>query len=87
MPERISPPVGGLQRNGSSVSLLSGKSNSSSLAGRAADVDIIFIDPLEKKYECPVCVRVLRYPVQFEDCGHRCCSSCLPELLRYVFVH
>ncbi|XP_067928241.1 TNF receptor-associated factor 4-like isoform X2 [Watersipora subatra] len=49
---------------------------------RAADVEIIFIDPLEKKYECPVCVRVLRYPVQFEDCGHRCCSSCLPELLR-----
>ena len=38
--------------------------------------------PLEKDYECPVCGTVLKFPVQFEGCGHRCCANCLPELLR-----
>ncbi|KAF6032546.1 trf-1 [Bugula neritina] len=78
MPERISPGLG--NRLGSDLSLLSGTSSAN---GRTADIDIAFIEPLQKKYECPICVRVLRYPVQFETCGHRCCSSCLPELLRY----
>ena len=35
-----------------------------------------FVYPLDKKYECPNCKDVLRYPVIFEECGHRCCSHC-----------
>ncbi|KAH3891916.1 hypothetical protein DPMN_016026 [Dreissena polymorpha] len=31
---------------------------------------------------CTVCMEVLKFPVQFESCGHRCCANCLPELLR-----
>ncbi|KAM7441510.1 hypothetical protein ABFA07_009398 [Porites harrisoni] len=42
----------------------------------------LFVFPLEKKYRCPICESVLRYPVQFEECGHRVCSSCFPELAR-----
>lgn len=42
---------------------------------------VVFKESLDKRFECPVCCQVLRYPVRF-DCGHRCCSSCLPELLR-----
>ena len=37
---------------------------------------VIFVYPLEKKYECPSCDEVLRYPVLFEECGHRVCSHC-----------
>jgi hypothetical protein len=46
------------------------------------ELEYIFCAPLDKVYECPVCSNVLRYPVLFEECGHRCCASCLPELLR-----
>lgn len=42
----------------------------------------LFVYPLEKKYQCPICESVLRYPVQFKECGHRVCSSCFPELAR-----
>ena len=41
--------------------------------------------PLAEKYQCPVCKDVLRYPVQFEECGHRVCSSCFPSLLRWGY--
>lgn len=37
---------------------------------------VLFVYPLEKKYECPSCDEVLRYPVLFEECGHRVCSHC-----------
>lgn len=46
------------------------------------DIELVFVEPLAKEYECPVCNQVLRYPVQFEECGHHVCSSCLPEVLR-----
>ncbi|XP_052799369.1 TNF receptor-associated factor 4-like [Mya arenaria] len=46
------------------------------------EVEYCFVDPLEKDYKCPVCLDVLRFPVLFEECGHRCCANCLPELLR-----
>ncbi|XP_074642412.1 TNF receptor-associated factor 4-like [Tubulanus polymorphus] len=71
-------------RRGSILSNLSGASKNSygSSVSSRPEVEVIFVKPLDKKYECPVCCQVLRYPVQFEECGHRCCSSCLPELLR-----
>ncbi|XP_060586823.1 TNF receptor-associated factor 4-like [Ruditapes philippinarum] len=46
------------------------------------EFEYCFVDPLEKDYECPVCGSVLKYPVLFEECSHRCCANCLPELLR-----
>lgn len=48
---------------------------------------VIFVYPLEKKYECPSCDEVLRYPVLFEECGHRVCSHCFEtEIKRYIFL-
>jgi hypothetical protein len=38
---------------------------------------------LESKYRCPSCNSYLRFPTQFEDCGHYVCSSCLPDIMRY----
>ena len=50
---------------------------------RNADVaGVNFIGGLDRRYLCPICSNVLRFPVQFDECGHRVCSSCLPELLR-----
>ncbi|CAF1493960.1 unnamed protein product [Adineta steineri] len=37
---------------------------------------------LESKYRCTACNSYLRFPVQFEDCGHYICSSCLPDIMR-----
>ena len=46
------------------------------------DLKPVFIFPLQDKHKCPICQSVLRYPVQFEECGHRVCSSCFAELER-----
>ncbi|XP_071944077.1 TNF receptor-associated factor 4-like [Antedon mediterranea] len=43
---------------------------------------IVFMNPIEEKYRCVSCQQILVFPVLLEDCGHRCCSSCLPQLLR-----
>ena len=47
------------------------------------EYEIVLLNPGDVgKFDCPVCGQILRYPVQFEECGHRCCSACLPTLLR-----
>ncbi|CAF1654076.1 unnamed protein product [Adineta ricciae] len=37
---------------------------------------------LPTNYQCPSCFNYLRFPIQFEDCGHHICSSCLPDIMR-----
>ncbi|CAF0991009.1 unnamed protein product [Rotaria sp. Silwood1] len=37
---------------------------------------------LESKYQCLACNNYLKFPIQFEDCGHHVCSSCLPDIMR-----
>ena len=51
---------------------------------------VCFVDPLDMKYESPVCCEVLRYPVEFKECGHRYCfffklSIYLAYLNIYIF--
>lgn len=41
----------------------------------------------DAKYRCLVCNSYLRFPVQFEDCGHHVCSSCLPDIMRYEYKY
>ena len=38
--------------------------------------DASFVHELDPKYTCPVCLLVLRDPVQTK-CGHRFCKLCL----------
>lgn len=78
MPEDMSTtPLGPVRRNNSAGS------NDSEKALKEESLELILQSgKLDKKYECPVCMKILRYPVQFEECNHRVCSSCLPELLR-----
>ncbi|ELU13993.1 hypothetical protein CAPTEDRAFT_159010 [Capitella teleta] len=67
------------------LSYRSGSSSLSSLTSRSpSDLEVLSVDVLEKCFECPVCCRLMRNPVQFQECGHRCCSTCVPELLRVV---
>ena len=33
---------------------------------------------VDKIYLCDICKLLLRDPVQFTDCGHRRCQSCIP---------
>ena len=47
-----------------------------------AKLKVNFVYPLEKKYECPSCDEVLRYPVLFEECGHRVCSNCFESEIK-----
>ncbi|CAH8436509.1 unnamed protein product [Schistosoma mattheei] len=44
--------------------------------------EIVFVDQLDNAYRCVKCNRVLRVPFLFEDCGHRCCSGCVPDIFR-----
>lgn len=45
-------------------------------------LSVNFVYPLEKKYECPSCDEVLRYPVVFEECGHRVCYHCFETKIK-----
>ncbi|CAF0995607.1 unnamed protein product [Rotaria magnacalcarata] len=40
------------------------------------------IGELPLKYRCSSCSNYLRFPIQFENCGHHVCSSCLPDIIR-----
>lgn len=44
--------------------------------------DVKFTGPLDKAFECPICLIALRDPVQITPCGHRMCSTCLQPILR-----
>lgn len=43
--------------------------------------DLDFLDPKDDKYTCPICLLVLREPLQTE-CGHRFCRVCISRWLR-----
>ncbi|XP_033102354.1 TNF receptor-associated factor 4-like [Anneissia japonica] len=45
-------------------------------------VKVVFENPIDEKYKCVFCQKILVFPILLEVCGHRCCSSCLPKLLR-----
>ncbi|CAF1091688.1 unnamed protein product [Rotaria sp. Silwood1] len=34
---------------------------------------------LDTKYICPVCLLILRNPIQWSKCGHRQCQSCVDD--------
>ncbi len=38
--------------------------------------DEIFDPPVSEDYKCPICIMVLRNPVQ-TLCGHRFCADCI----------
>ena len=38
------------------------------------------VDPIEavgRRYECQICLLILRDPVQLSECGHRFCKLCI----------
>lgn len=41
--------------------------------------DVFPIETLDKRYECQICLLILRDPVQLSECGHRFCKQCLDE--------
>lgn len=58
-------------------------SNSSSLQAAAPPqgYDVEFDPPLERKYECPICLMALRNAIQ-TPCGHRFCKNCIEKSIR-----
>jgi len=52
---------------------------------REEGYDLEFVFPREEKYDCPICLLVLKEPQQ-TPCGHRFCKYCILKWLRYVFV-
>lgn len=45
-------------------------------------IKVTLVLPLERRYTCPQCNDVMRYPMFFEECGHHVCSPCYFEFLR-----
>ncbi|XP_028328776.1 TNF receptor-associated factor 6 [Gouania willdenowi] len=43
--------------------------------------DVEFDPPLERKYECPICLMALRNAMQTR-CGHRFCKTCIEKSIR-----
>ncbi|CAL1543412.1 unnamed protein product [Lymnaea stagnalis] len=43
--------------------------------------DFEFVPPVEQRYECPICLLILREPRQTK-CGHRFCRDCIFRWLR-----
>ena len=41
--------------------------------------DVKPIDVVDKKYECQICLLILRDPVQLSECGHRFCKLCIND--------
>ncbi|CAK8692867.1 unnamed protein product [Clavelina lepadiformis] len=42
----------------------------------------LFTTPLENRFLCASCLKVLSYPVSLPKCDHHVCSSCLADLCR-----
>lgn len=52
----------------------------------AADMpgfDYKFLEKPKRRFQCPLCSKAMREPVQVSTCGHRFCDTCLQEFLRY----
>lgn len=43
--------------------------------------DYKFLEKLRRKFQCPLCSKAMREPVQVSTCGHRFCDTCLQEFL------
>lgn len=45
--------------------------------------DYKFLEKPKRRFQCPLCSKAMREPVQVSTCGHRFCDTCLQEFLRY----
>ena len=66
-----------------SQSTTEGNGNSRERTERIDGHDEIFVHSGSADYECPVCMLVLRDPVQ-TPCGHRLCAACIHRHIRYL---
>lgn len=64
---------------------ISGTSTSLQPAVPLQGYDVEFDPPLERKYECPICLMALRNAIQ-TPCGHRFCKNCIEKSIRYAVV-
>ncbi|XP_014667013.1 PREDICTED: TNF receptor-associated factor 6-B-like [Priapulus caudatus] len=58
------------------------RSGSAAAAGRRGKEELELIPrggPLEDKYKCPVCTKMLSFPVQFEECNHASAPPVCPK--------
>lgn len=46
--------------------------------------DYKFLEKPKRRFQCPLCSKAMREPVQVSTCGHRFCDTCLQEFLRYA---
>jgi len=81
------PPRPLSQRSSSTSSLRGAAGGVGGGSGGGGPPEVVFVSAPDPAHMCPVCDRAMRYPVKLGDCGHRCCSGCLVELVRSVAAH
>ncbi|KAK6973152.1 TNF receptor-associated factor 6 [Biomphalaria glabrata] len=65
-------------QSGSDISFTS---NDNTCSQSMEGYDYEFVPPVEQRYECPICLLILREPRQTK-CGHRFCRDCIIRWLR-----
>ncbi|XP_045176492.2 TNF receptor-associated factor 6-like [Mercenaria mercenaria] len=73
--------AGNRDSSGSSSSGSSGDSGYAHILDNEEGWDLVFVPHRSEKYDCPICLLVLREPMQTE-CGHRFCRACILKWLR-----
>ena len=75
-PQSRPPPSNQGINSGGNETNNEGRDNTAENAERISGHDELFEAPVSSDYECPICITVLRDPVQ-TPCGHRFCTTCI----------
>ena len=76
VPQSASPPSNQGNNSRTNEANNEGSGSTAENAERISGHDEIFDAPVSTDYKCPICITVLRDPVQ-TPCGHRFCKACI----------
>ena len=46
---------------------------------RNGGYNVVPVETVGRRYQCQICLLILRDPVQLSECGHRFCKLCMDD--------